>query len=86
MQHCTRCVVLMTLAWSITGVAQETQRPHTYVFAQPEMVSAQRVFGVGNAAMLLGQACAESRGASDAQPVLQMRGLRMPAILQACLT
>ena len=59
MQHCTRCVVLMTLAWSITGVAQETQRPHTYVFAQPEMVSAQRVFGVGNAAMLLGQACAE---------------------------
>ena len=59
MQRCTWCVVLAILGWSTTLLAQETQRPHTYVFAQPELVSTQRVFGVGNATMLLGEACAE---------------------------
>lgn len=59
MRRCTRSAGLMLLAWAITAKAQEAQRPHAYVFAQPELVSAQRVFGVGNATMLLGQACAE---------------------------
>ena len=48
-------------AWSITVAAQEgqqQQRPHAYAFDNPELVSTQRVFGTGNATMLLGQACA----------------------------
>jgi len=34
-----------------------TQRPHAYAFDQPELVSAQRVFGVANATLMLGAAC-----------------------------
>ena len=57
MQRCTWCAGLAILGWSMSAAAQEAQRPHTYVFAQPELVSTQRVFGVGNATTLLGQAC-----------------------------
>ncbi len=35
----------------------EAQLPHTYVFDQPELLSAQRVFGVANATIMLGNAC-----------------------------
>lgn len=48
---------LMLVASSMTVAAQEAQRPHAYVFADPELVSTQRVFGLGNATMLLGNAC-----------------------------
>lgn len=51
--------MLVLLGGSVTVSAQEAQRPHAYVFAQPELLSTQRVFGVGNATMLLGQACAD---------------------------
>lgn len=37
--------------------AAEFQRPHAYAFDQPELVSAQRVFGIGNATVMLGEAC-----------------------------
>ena len=53
---------LMLCGWSITVAAQEApqaQRPHAYAFDNPELVSTQRVFGVGNATTLLGQACAD---------------------------
>lgn len=57
--HRYACLVLC--GWSITVAAQEApqaQRPHAYAFDNPELVSTQRVFGVGNATTLLGQACA----------------------------
>lgn len=53
---------LILCGWSITVAAQEgpqEQRPHAYAFDNPELVSTQRVFGVGNATTLLGQACAD---------------------------
>ena len=53
---------LILCGWSITVAAQEApqeQRPHAYAFDNPELVSTQRVFGVGNATTLLGQACAD---------------------------
>ena len=54
-----RYVWLILWAWSMLAVAQETQqRPHAYAFDNPELVSTQRVFGVGNATILLGEACA----------------------------
>ena len=56
-----RYLWLSLLGWSITVAAQERQQPqrsHAYAFDNPELVSTQRVFGVGNATTLLGQACA----------------------------
>lgn len=53
---------LILCGWSITVAAQEgsqAHRPHAYAFDNPELVSTQRVFGVGNATTLLGQACAD---------------------------
>ena len=52
------------LAWAGDG-----QRPHTYVFDQPELVSAQRVFGVGNATIMLGEACFDYADATAAYDV-----------------
>ena len=43
-------------ALTVSAQAQE-QRPHAYAFDNPELVSTQRVFGVGNATILLGEAC-----------------------------
>lgn len=57
-----RYVCLALCGWSITVAAQEApqaQRPHAYAFDNPELVSTQRVFGVGNATTLLGQACTD---------------------------
>ena len=42
---------------SVPALATETLRPHTYAFDQPALVSAQRVFGVGHATVMLGEAC-----------------------------
>ncbi|MGI9141680.1 MAG: hypothetical protein ACR2IJ_00670 [Fluviibacter sp.] len=54
-----RYVWLILWAWSMLAVAQETQqRPHAYAFDNPELVSTQRVFGVGNATVMLGGASA----------------------------
>lgn len=53
---------LVLCSWSIMAAAQDgsqAQRPHAYAFDNPELVSTQRVFGVGNATTLLGQACAD---------------------------
>lgn len=36
---------------------EDAQRPHSYEFSRPELLSAQRVFGIGYATTLLGQAC-----------------------------
>lgn len=58
-----RCLWLMLWGWSMMVAAQDgvatPQRPHAYAFDNPELVSTQRVFGVGNATTLLGQACAD---------------------------
>lgn len=48
---------LVLFGWSMTVAAQQEQRPHAYVFDNPELVSTQRVFGIGNATTLLGKAC-----------------------------
>ena len=51
---------LVLLSWVITAAAQDAQqeqRHHAYAFDNPELVSTQRVFGVGNATTLLGKAC-----------------------------
>ena len=52
------------LAWAGDG-----QRPHTYAFDQPELVSAQRVFGVGNATTMLSEACHDFPEATAAYDV-----------------
>jgi hypothetical protein len=51
---------LMLLSWAATAAAQDAQqeqRHHAYAFDNPELVSTQRAFGVGNATTLLGKAC-----------------------------
>jgi hypothetical protein len=53
--------------------AEEGVRSHTYVFDQPELVSAQRVFGVGNATIMLAEACHEFPEASAAYNVWLQR-------------
>jgi hypothetical protein len=52
---------LVLLNWAVTAAAQDAQqeqRHHAYAFDNPELVSTQRAFGVGNATTLLGNACA----------------------------
>lgn len=53
---------LAALAFSLLGCAtpaiQDGQRSHAYAFDQPSLLATQRVFGVGNAVTLLGEACA----------------------------
>ena len=61
------CLWLMLLSWPLTATAQQeppAQRHHAYAFANPELVSTQRAFGVGNATTLLGKACADFPEAS----------------------
>ena len=53
---------LILLSWAVTAAAQDAQqeqRHHAYAFDNPELVSTQRAFGVGNATTLLGKACAD---------------------------
>jgi len=53
---------LILLSWAATAAAQDAQseqRHHAYAFDNPELVSTQRAFGVGNATTLLGKACAD---------------------------
>ena len=55
------------LGWAVTAAAQQDQqeqRHHAYAFDNPELVSTQRAFGVGNATTLLGKACADFPEAS----------------------
>ena len=53
---------LAALAFSllgcVTSAIQDGQRSHAYAFDQPSLLATQRVFGVGNAVTLLGEACA----------------------------
>ena len=56
------CLWLVLLSWAVTAAAQQEQqeqRHHAYAFDNPELVSTQRAFGVGNATTLLGNACAD---------------------------
>lgn len=58
---------LLLLSWAVTAAAQnvqQEQRHHAYAFDNPELVSTQRAFGVGNATTLLGKACADFPEAS----------------------
>lgn len=55
--HGTVCAGLMLWHATLLAWADDGQRPHTYAFDQPDLVSAQRVFGVGNATIMLGEAC-----------------------------
>lgn len=54
------------LAMSLGGCAATggASRPHAYAFDQPELLATQRVFGVGNAVTLLGEACANDPAAA----------------------
>ena len=54
------CLWWVLLGWAVTAAAQQDQqeqRHHAYAFDNPELVSTQRAFGVGNATTLLGKAC-----------------------------
>ena len=56
------CLGWLLLSWAVTAAAQDAQqeqRHHAYAFDNPELVSTQRTFGVGNATTLLGKACAD---------------------------
>ena len=56
------CLGWLLLSWAVTAAAQDAQqeqRHHAYAFDNPELVSTQRAFGVGNATTLLGKACAD---------------------------
>ena len=67
MQKMRGCLWALLLSWSVTVAAQDgqqEQRHHAYAFDNPELVSTQRVFGVGNATTLLGKACADFPEAS----------------------
>ena len=61
------CLWVLLMSWSVTVAAQDgqqEQRHHAYAFDNSELVSTQRVFGVGNATTLLGKACADFPEAS----------------------
>jgi hypothetical protein len=61
------CLWLILLSWAGTIAAQDeqqAQRHHAYAFDNPELLSTQRTFGVGNATTLLGDACADFPEAS----------------------
>ena len=67
MQKMRGCLWALLLSWVVTVAAQDgqqEQRHHAYAFDNPELVSTQRVFGVGNATTLLGKACADFPEAS----------------------
>ena len=67
MQKMRGCLWVLLLSLSVTVAAQDgqpEQRHHAYAFDNPELVSTQRVFGVGNATTLLGKACADFPEAS----------------------
>lgn len=75
-----RCAVICCwLLGSVAQAADEFPRQHVYAFNQPELLATQRVFGIGNAVTLLGEACADDENASDSyaewgeinQPVLE---------------
>lgn len=50
---------------SVVHAAVDAPRSHAYAFDQPELLATQRVFGVGNAVTLLGEACIEDAKAAD---------------------
>jgi hypothetical protein len=57
-------VATMWLLSTMVASASETPRVHAYAFDQPEILAAQRVFGIGNAITLLGQVCEDNPDAS----------------------
>ena len=62
-----RALVALALAAIVSACAstggQNGARPHVYAFGQPELLATQRVFGVGNAVTLLGDACEDDPAA-----------------------
>lgn len=62
-----RALIVLALAVIVSACAstggQDGARPHGYAFGQPELLAMQRVFGVGNAVTLLGDACGDDPAA-----------------------
>lgn len=66
-----QAVWFAVLAMALVGCASTSGslsepgvRPHAYAFSQPELLATQRVFGVGHAVTLLGDACAANHAAT----------------------
>ena len=57
-------VAALWLLAVLAANAAELPRPHAYAFDQLETLTEQRVFGVGNAVMLLGEACKDDPAAT----------------------
>lgn len=55
-------LAVMVSACASTG-GLDGVRPHVYAFGQPELLATQRVFGIGNAVTLLGDACVDDPAA-----------------------
>jgi hypothetical protein len=84
------CLWLLLLSWAGTIAAQDeqpAQRHHAYAFDNPELVSTQRAFGVGNATTLLGNACADFPEASKSYAAwLQNNQATMTAMTETLAT
>lgn len=78
---------VLLLLGAFAQAAEESPRPHAYAFDQPSLLATQRVFGIGNAVTLLGEACADDAKASDSyaewgeinQPVLEQMTTQLAA-------
>lgn len=59
------CLALPLIAVAQVDSESMMPRVHVYAFDQPEVLSAQRVFGVGHAVTMLGESCADDSAASQ---------------------
>lgn len=56
--------LLSLLPMVLAAQTDDARRSHAYAFDQPEVLAAQRVFGIGNAVTMLGVACADDSAAT----------------------